>query len=179
MAGGSWDGGSLWDGDRRWMVFDVESAGLHGGGFAVGWVVVSQDEGELDAGIAVSRSHDPLPQWVVENVLPNLPPATHETEEEVRSQFWRTWEYWRERGALLVADVAWPVEANFLTACIAEGRGRREANGPYPLVDVASVRLGAGFDPLADEDRLPDELPEHDPLADARHSARLLMEALD
>jgi hypothetical protein len=30
MAGGAWDGEGLWDGDWRWMVFDVESAGLHG-----------------------------------------------------------------------------------------------------------------------------------------------------
>ena len=38
--------------------------------------------------------------------------------------------------------------------------------------------LCAGMDPMATYDRLPAELPRHDPLADARQSARLLVEAL-
>jgi hypothetical protein len=58
-------------------------------------------------------------------------------------------------------------------------RARRVAgDGPYPLVDVASVRLAAGLDPLGAYDRTAGELPVHNPLADARQSARLLLEAL-
>jgi hypothetical protein len=38
--------------------------------------------------------------------------------------------------------------------------------------------LALGRDPLATNERLPDELPAHNPLCDARQSARLLIEAL-
>jgi hypothetical protein len=74
--------------------------------------------------------------------------------------------------------VPWPVEAHFLSECVADRPQEREWQGPYPLLDVASVRLAAGLDPLATVDRLPSELPAHDPLADSRQSARLLVEAL-
>jgi hypothetical protein len=52
------------------------------------------------------------------------------------------------------------------------------ASGPYPLHDLASILLAHGRDPLAKNERLPEELPEHDPLNDARQSARLLHEVL-
>lgn len=161
-----------------WLVFDVESCGLHGEGFAVGWVVVDGDGGLLADGIAVSRTHDPLPPWVIENVVPNLPRATHTTELEVRDAFWGVWFDWKRRGALLAADVAWPVEARFLAACVDDNPAERDWDGPYPLIDIASIRLAAGLDPLAVVERLPNELPVHNPLADARQSARLLIEAL-
>jgi len=168
--------------DRPWLVFDVESLGLHGEGFAVGWVVI-QRQGQqaprmLADGIACCLPIGPIPQWVRENVMPHLPLSTHVAERDVRGAFWRVWERWREEGSLLAADVSWPVEARFLAACIDDDRARRLWSGPYPLIDIASVRLAKGFDPLAEEERLPNELPAHNPLADARQSARLLMEAL-
>ena len=163
------------------MVFDVESAGLHGDGFAVGWVVVQRMgllvPKTLEEGIAVAPLDGDYP-WVRENVLAVLPPPDHSSPEAVRETFWAAWKLWRGQDVLLAADVAWPVEANFLTACIAEGRGQRDWDGPYPLVDIASVRLAAGLDPLAEVERLADEMPAHNPLNDARQSARLLMEAL-
>lgn len=160
------------------LVFDVESNGLHGEGFAVGWVVV-HDQETVAEGIAVSRTHDPLTPWVVEHVLPALPRWTHETEKDVRDRFWGVWiDCCRQGPTLMAADVAWPVEARFLAACVDDHRAEREWDGPYPLVDIASVRLAAGLDPLAEVERLPNELPAHNPLADARQSARLLLEAL-
>jgi hypothetical protein len=38
--------------------------------------------------------------------------------------------------------------------------------------------LLSGRDPLATYERLPNELPAHDPMADARQSARLWLECL-
>lgn len=169
-------------GPVTYLVFDVESAGLHGEGFAVGWVVVTASGKTLADGIAVSGTAfalpSPLPLWVQENVLPALPRATHATEREVRAKFWEAWEHWREEGALLAADVAWPVEARFLAMCVDDAPTTRAWSGPYPLIDIASVRLAKGLDPLAEVERLPSERPAHNPLADARQSARLLIEAL-
>jgi hypothetical protein len=55
----------------------------------------------------------------------------------------------------------------------------REWGGPYPLHDLASVQLALGLDPLAVNERLPDEMPEHHPLMDDRQSARQLVSALN
>lgn len=168
---------------QLYMVFDCESIGIHGETFAVGWIVVSKSGEEIaraEYGTDPIRAHghaDDL-AWVKEHcrTVDNVP--AENGPYWVRQRFWEAWEYAKERGALLAADVAWPVEANFLSACIADDPERRKWNGPYPLIDVSSVRLAAGYDPTGTVARRNDELPEHDPLADARQSARLLLEAI-
>ena len=54
----------------------------------------------------------------------------------------------------------------------------REWQGPYPLHDLASVILALGGNALELTERLPDELPAHHPLMDARQSARQLVACL-
>lgn len=171
---------------NTFMVFDVESAGLHGEGFAVGWVVAvlgqGLGQGVVDEGIACC----PLGaadggsvgdrRWVEAHVVPHLPHPYCETPVEVRRRFWFAWQQWRSAGAILAADVAWPVEARFLCDCVRDFGG---AVAPYPLVDVASVILAAGGNPIGTHPRLESEHPPHNPLNDARQSARLLSETLD
>lgn len=164
------------------MVFDVESVGLHGVGFAVGWVVVSSRGTEVEKGKAYTpaASQPGTPdshKWVAENVG-DLGLPVKRTRREVRDAFWQAWMHWKAQGAVLAADCPWPVEARFLIDCVNDAPEEREWQGPYPLIDVASVRLAVGLDPLGTDSRLADELPVHDPLADARQSARLLLEAL-
>lgn len=163
------------------MVFDVESIGLHGEGFAVAWVVVNRDGERLGEGC---MSTDPKQcagtdegrRWVSENVPPLE--QTSPTKQHLRNTFWHEWRKWADRGAVLVADCAWPVEANFLTACVKLNHAEREWQGPYPLHDLASILLILGADALAAAERLSDELPVHHPLMDARQSARQLVQAL-
>lgn len=166
-------------------VFDIESVGLHGTGFAAGAVVVDTLNGatldEFYAACTPEKELREAPietfQWVSSHVLPHLQ-ETHDTAEDVRDAFWAFWRIWQGHGAKLLADCAWPVEANFLSACIADSPKEREWQGPYPLLDLAPILLAQGHDPLATLSRLPSELPAHDPLADARQSARLFLEAL-
>jgi hypothetical protein len=167
------------------LVFDCESVGLHGETFAVGWVVVDRSGRELAHGRAACHPDDAEGsedgrQWVRDNVPASIWPEAGECGPIwVREQFWLAWREWNaHQRAVLVADCAWPVEARFLARCVDDSPRVREWQGPYPLIDVASVRLAAGLDPLATVERLPGELPVHDPLADARQSARLLIEAL-
>lgn len=165
--------------ERLFFVFDVESVGLHGEGYAVGWVLVSPDGREIDSGYSACPSRnaagdDAGREWIMENVDPHLPHPKYETPRDVRGDFWSDWQS-KKAGAVMAADVPWPVESRFLNDCVRDFGGDDE---PYPLIDVASVRLAAGLDPLGTEPRLPNELPAHDPLADARQSARLLIEAL-
>jgi hypothetical protein len=165
------------------LVFDVESVGLHGEGFAVGWVVVDRDGNEVGHGRESCRPElaagsEAGLEWVRQNIPLRQMVLGVGQVRDVRDAFWAAWTGWKARGAVLAADCGWPVEARFLAACIDDDWVSREWHGPYPLHDIASVRLAAGLDPLATEPRLPSEFPVHDPLADARQSARLLIEAL-
>lgn len=171
------------------FVFDAESVGLHGEAYAVGFVVVDAAGKEVECGgWCVSpesvRGTAPGVGWAQDNAWYGCGTgwgrflADRECPRQVRDNFWEKWIEYRASGAVLAADVPWPVEANFLCECVADQPRERELQGPYPLLDVASVRLAAGLDPLAAVDRLPSELPVHDPLADSRQSARLLVEAL-
>lgn len=165
------------------MVFDVESVGLHGEGFAVGYVVVRGDGdtpyGQGSAYYAcppdMAQGENEGRTWIAENCPPLH--ANCDTPSLVRFRFWRDWLTWKERGAVLVADCQWPVEARFLLACVDDDPDTRTWQGPYPLHELASFMVAAGMDPMATYDRLPDE-PQHDPLGDAKQSARLLIEAL-
>lgn len=166
----------------RFMVFDVESVGLHGEGFAVGYVVVdtnsnkpSQFIGErlLVCPPTYATGNDGGRKWIAGNV-PDMP-LNCSTPRDVRTQFWAHWELWREQGARLLADCAWPVEARFLAQCV-DDDSARTLGGPYPLLDLSSILLAYGMDPTTVFYREPDELPPHNPLNDARQSARLLLE---
>jgi hypothetical protein len=46
------------------------------------------------------------------------------------------------------------------------------------LLDLASLLVAAGQNPVATFDREADEKPEHNPLADARQTARILCKLL-
>jgi hypothetical protein len=160
------------------MVFDVEANGLHGEGFAVGWVLQCCEgeiisEGFSSASVFMGENVDP---WVAENVLPHLPAPTHETCEQVRSVFWAAWLAAKAQGATLWADCGWPVEANFLSACVADDKNRAW-EGPYPLHEIATVFEMAQMGATEKHERLDGET-EHHPTGDARQSARLLFKAL-
>ena len=181
---------------QTFFVFDVESVGLHGEAFAFGYVVVTRDGQELDCGKFScwldSAKGDPedrawvmkncpdavnLDQWVQTRPTWRSTPPVCQGPTELKAAFWGIWSM-QPKGTIMVADCAWPVEARFLASCIDVDSVARKWGGPYPLIDVGSVRLAANLDPLENVGRLPNELPKHDPLADARQSARLFLEAL-
>lgn len=167
----------------HYFVFDVESVGLHGHAFAVAGGVFAANGAEqygfqfaVDLG-SMEGTTDDL-RWVEENV-PMLEP-THRTPKKMRDAFWEEWERAKKNypGIVAAADCGWPVEARFLCACIDDDPEVRRWSGPYPFLEISSVLLAAGMDPLANYDRLPSETPKHHPYADAVQSARLLSEAL-
>lgn len=162
-----------------YMVFDVESVGLHGEGFAVGWVVVNEKGLERSHGLIWcppdnARGEQKNREWVNANV-PNLGIFQFLTPEQVRSEFWKQWLRWKAAGAELWADCLWPVEARFLIDCVNDMPGQREWEGPYPFHDIASLLVTRGIDPLTTFPRQDDEMPAHNPLNDARQSARILI----
>ena len=170
-----------------YFVLDVESIGLYGDGYAAGIVVIDrggivQEDKRLLWGLDWEHERSTHPEeyaWYCQNVAPHQLPVTHQFLISMRHAFWNFWVSWRARGAVLVADCPFPVETNFLSACVKEARANNIPDSPYPLLDVGTLLLACGLSPLGTYPRRPDELPKHDPLADARQSARLLIECLD
>lgn len=162
------------------LVFDVESVGLHGEGFAVGWVLLDGDDvvehGHVACPIDQAKGTESDREWVKANV--DIRGAiTLATPRDIRDWFWGIIQSVKADNGEVWGDCVWPVEANFLSACVADDPEVRRWQGPYPLYDVANVLYEAGMDPLGTHARKDNELPIHNALNDARQSARLLMEA--
>jgi hypothetical protein len=73
-------------------------------------------------------------------------------------------------GGALVATPFWQVVAQWALGMPAD-------SADTWVRIFGAFMVAAGMDPMATYDRLPTE-PQHDPLGDARQSARLLMQAL-
>ncbi len=162
------------------FVFDVESIGLHGEAFAFGISVLDQEGVEHSSylyacppDLAAGSEEDR--DWCRANI-PEIQPNVKDPWN-LRIEFLRLWFCWAKRGAVMAADCAWPVEARFL--CDVFGaEPYLKFSGPYPLIDIGSVLMAKGINPTASFTRLPSELPEHNPLADARQSGRVLLNLL-
>lgn len=168
---------------KSFFIFDVESVGLHGEGFAVAggvylangavqWEFCYACQVDDAAGYGEDRA------WVKANV-PVLE-ITHRQPMGIRDAFWLDWLKAKAQfpDIVMAAECGWPVEARFLIDCIGDKMEDRRWKGPYPLMEIASYMATAGMDPMAKYQRTPSEMPEHNPMMDARLSARLLSEAL-
>ena len=173
------------DTNKLFFVFDVESVGLHGEAFAVAGGLYSP-AGEPIREFAYHchpSEADGLPddrEWVAENVTLHASSIEQANPFLVRDRFWNEWMHAKSAfKAAMFVECGWPVEAAFLEACIKDHQETRNWDGPYPMHEIASVMFAAGMDPMATYERQPSELPAHEPLADARQSARLLATALN
>lgn len=160
--------------------FDVESDGLFGKAFAVGWVIVDDKGAELEEGYLgirtmFSKTED---AWVIKNVLPALPAPNCSSDYQMLVEFWDAWKKAKKDypGVMMVTDCPFPVEAGFLLEVVKEHRPHIPMEeSPYPIIDVASLLVGLRQDPLADYGRLESELPKHNPVCDARQSVRIML----
>lgn len=179
---------------KHYLSFDVESLGLFGPPFAVGFVVVNKENDLLEEGLW-GYDYRNLPprlnndQWTiqrgdrewVENSI-GAPEAWFNCPNiyKMAEAFYSDWVGFKTiyPGLTMVTDCPFPVEFNFLSFMLHINRVRNINHSPYPVIDVASVLLAHGFDPLGDYPRLEHELPAHNPVADAQQSVRLFLEVL-
>lgn len=168
-----------------YFCFDVESVGLYGEGFAVGYCV-SDGEKEIESGIFncplhTAKGNTEDNNWVRKNVVPHLPEPNCEYPEEVRYKFWEVLQRYKEEeeykeGLVVLVDCGYPVEYRFLKDCVLVSPETRKWEVPYPIHEVGTALLLTGQNPLENYERLPNEMPKHNPLADARQSLRLFLE---
>lgn len=168
---------------KFFFIFDVESIGLHGEGFAVAGGVYSdkgaaQYEFQFACPPEQAEGKPADRDWVMTNVL--MLEVTHRTPNGVREAFWAQWMEAKGKypDIVMAGECIWPVEAGFVARCVYTDQEKRNWEGPYPFHDIASIMASAGMDPMVTRDREPSELPAHNPMADARQSARLLAKAI-
>ncbi len=169
--------------DQTFFVFDVESIGLHGQAFAVaGGVYTTSGDTLREFTFAIPRDKaNGMPEdreWVDAHV-PEIAP-THKKRRSMCDAFWDEWMMAKRLApkVQMAVECGWPVEARFLNECIDQCWMKRKWEGPYPLHEIATIMLSAGMDPMGTYERRANELPAHEPLADARLSARLLSDAI-
>lgn len=169
--------------ETPYVVFDVESVGLFGDPFAFAAAAYTHS-GNLIEELCVRIDPDLVEgsdsdrDWVRDNVSFFDDAIQVATPQDLQDRFWDFWKKYREHGFLLAADVAWPVEANFLLK-ETKARNDNRAFGPYPLIDISAMLYASHINPVGSYARLENELPNHNPMADVRHSARLLFLAIE
>jgi len=131
------------------LSLDAEPNGLLGQPFAIGAVKTSTPDAGIQVYCGRCPIDGPVDPWVAENVLPGLAdvPETAGSYPDLLADFAR----WYDRhspGAIVIAHVAWPVEAGLLRDMITV-LGRDPFSGPFPLHEVASLLLAAGADPAS------------------------------
>lgn len=118
-------------------------------------------------------------KFVKEHVLPAQPNSSRTANclKDVRDAFWEFYKRWAKQ-CIVVADCGTPTEAYFLRLCVLDDFPTRKWEAPYPLHDLGTLLLARSMDPIGEYPRTRAEIPKHNPLCDARQSARLFLEYL-
>jgi hypothetical protein len=126
------------------FIFDVESDGLYGEGFAFGCIVVKDNE--IIEKFSVISKTEIKEKWVIDNVLPNLEDKdfdkTVETNKELRNEFYKYYCKTKEKYKAIefYSDCNFPVETNFLADIARDDLNNRAFNMPFPLIDIATSK---------------------------------------
>lgn len=154
------------------LVFlDVETDGLYGAFLSAALIATDMQGNEIERayyGIEKSKLKITEP-WVIENVLPRMGDYEPcENEEELLRKAWGFWIRYQE-SAYAAAYVGYPVESRFLEACVRMNLPENTFKAPFPLLDLSSILLAKGYDPLLDLEELVTEdiaMNKHNPLYD-------------
>lgn len=139
------------------LVFvDAETDGLYGSFLTVGLAAMDMEGNIIErAYYGIRRENLRVTDvWTRENVLPVLGDyEACENEDELLEKAWTFWMRYQQE-AYAVADVVSPVEARLFMQCVQKNETMRKWQAPFPLLDLASMLMAAGYDPLIDRNRL-------------------------
>ena len=152
------------------FVFDVENTSLIGTSIAFGAVVFDIETHKIvdEIQILSNENLNKCSDWVKENVLPEINDMpTCKTDLEMRTTFWNFYTKWKDK-AEVWADVAFPVETQFLTDVANDDIKNREFAMPYPLFDIANfIDINEDRIKLSGLQNLKQHNPKDDSLASA------------
>ena len=124
------------------FIFDVESDGLYGEGFAFG-ILIIKDNKIIEKFSVISKT-ELKEKWVIDNIVSNLKKKEFdkvvETNKELREEFYKFYCEMKEKykEVEIWSDCNYPVETNFLADIAKDDLKNRAFNMPYPLVDIAT-----------------------------------------
>jgi len=159
--------------------FDAETDGLYGEVFAIGAVVMNEQGEILDQFAQKCLYPEIMSQWVRDNCLPQLMEIEDcGSRAFLRENFWKFYMKHRD-SCVIMADVAYPVEADLLRKCVEDNLAEREFLGPYPLIDISSLFFFCGISPDMNRiDFAQARGKPHNPLEDAIISARCALKLI-
>lgn len=173
----------------RIMVLDVEATHLHGTPVSAAYVIIN-GAGGVEVEDMARASEEEIFALIKKEVLtpeqmdfsvkhlllkPKETPNLQMIHSAIALPHWLREAYTRLKPDYIAADVAYPVETNFMRNAFQHGPQSEELKrSPYPLLDVENFVMACGIDADKAIERVESELPVHNPLADARYSARKL-----
>lgn len=171
---------------RSILSIDVESLGLYGDPFEVSYVLIDesgQRTREMTYSYKVDFDSVPLEEtreFLKKNVRQREPNciSLHDLLEKFWADYISIISVHSHEDLDIVADCGCPVESNLFRLAVLQDLKNRQFLAPYPLHELGTLLRVKGFDPVSSYSRLPDELPEHDSLNDARQSGRIYRELL-
>ena len=147
--------------DRNYYVFiDAETDGLYGNFLTVAILVLDENMQEKERKYAGIKKENLVVTdlWTKENVLPVLAGYEEcETEKELLEKIWGIWIKYA-KDAYAIADVCYPVECRLFEKCVKLNEHERKFQAPYPLIDLSSLLLAKGIDPLKERKEMVDYL---------------------
>ncbi len=144
---------------NKFLFVDAETDGLYGTFLSIAVILTGYEGNEIERyywGIN-PKTLQIQSEWVMQNVVPIM--GDYEicrNEDELLEKFWNVWDKNREN-TFAVADVCYPVESTLFQRCVLHDLEERQMKGPFPLLDLSSMLLAKGIDPLVDRLELSDE----------------------
>lgn len=134
---------------EKYMFVDAETDGLYGQILSIAAIVADENGNECEhfyikQKISLSEIQD---EWVREHVYPILGDAPeYDTEDALLDAFWEF--YVIHPNCFVIADVPYPVECLLFHKCVMKNEMNRKNLAPFPLMDLSSMLLAKGIDPL-------------------------------
>ena len=159
--------------NNKYLFVDAETDGLYGKFISIAMVVADHAGNELEhiyVGLSNPEKHI-KEKWVLENVLPIL--GKYEEYDDEHSLLEAAWSFWRAnaQNSYVIADVMYPVESRLFAMCVEQDVEERIFQGPFPMLDLASMLYTVGINPLEAREKLAKPLDngmQHNALYDAR-----------
>ena len=130
---------------------DAETDGLYGPFLSAAVIITDMNCNVIERayyGVNV-KNLSIIEAWTKDNVIPVLGQYTEcENECELLEQIWKLWESMNGK-AYAVGDVIYPVEVRLFQKCIEKNLTERCAQGPFPFLDISSMKYCKEIDPIA------------------------------
>jgi hypothetical protein len=159
---------------------DVESVGLYGYPFAVAYIIFNKNGVIVDkhleyCPIDTEKSLKSDVEWIKTNVLHYFKNVEYTCGDvgELYKKFWDNWIRAKNRyeEIIMIGDVIYPVETNFISQCVTLDLNNRQFKGPYPFCDISSIENNISDQRLKElkeyEKCLIETYPVHNPMNDA------------